>query len=66
MRYVAEYDDNSCVWLVDTETKARLPLEHGTVLHILTITPPRVTLTDVADLHAIQAEVTGPLPRPQE
>ena len=42
MRVVAEYDENSCVWLVDIATKTRVPLAHGTVLDLCTITPPHV------------------------
>ncbi len=30
--FVVEYDENSIVWLVDVETKGRVPLEHGMLI----------------------------------
>jgi hypothetical protein len=42
-KYCAEYDENSMVWLINLETKARVCLEHGDVLDIRRITSPRVS-----------------------
>ena len=33
-RFVVEYDENSCAWLVDIRTAARLPLAPGMLLNI--------------------------------
>ena len=50
--YVAEYDENSCVWLIDILTKQRIPLQHGMILAITEIIPPAYILTEEETPHA--------------
>lgn len=48
-KYWIEYDENCCIHLVSLEKGARIPIQHGMILDITEIQPPKheLPLADV-------------------